>query len=114
MQRKLSRVLGFLGIQLDRRGAFNLVGLLLLVMIALFVRNMFTADRRVRAECEMLTPGMTVNDLNTFAETHGLAPPVTKQSGTAIVVESKTFGRYGCRVELDAGRIKNVSFDASD
>ena len=72
-----------------------------------------TAETRVRELCSKITVGMTVSDLNTYARRVGLGPPAYSD-GTSFVVEHKTFGRYGCRVEAAGGNVRSVTYDYAD
>ena len=96
------------------RAAMNVVaGLVLLGIGAYYVTNFATANSRVKRECTKINAGMSVADLNAYAASMGLGPPA-RANGTSFVVESKTFGRYGCRVEAADGVVKSAKFDASN
>ena len=96
------------------RGAINILGgLLLLGVVIYYVSNFVTADTRVRNLCSKVTVGMTTDNLNAYAGRVGLGPPA-RSSGTSFLVESKTFGRYGCRVEATDGVIRSAKYDVSN
>lgn len=92
----------------------NLVGGLLLIGVtAFYIASFATADSRVRKLCQKMHAGMSVTELNRYAEDVGLSPPA-RSAGTSFLVEGKTFGRYGCKVEAVDGVVKTVEFDASN
>jgi hypothetical protein len=92
----------------------NLVGgLVLLGILLYFLSNFAAADHRVRDLCSKITVGMTIGDLNKYVERVGLAPPASF-SGTSFVVEKKTFGRYGCRIEASDGVVRSSKYDVSN
>lgn len=96
------------------RVAVNVIGgVALLGFCAYYISSFATAETRVRAMCGKMTSGMTVADLNAYAAKVGLGPPA-RAAGTSFVVEGKTFGRYGCRVEAADGVVKSARYDASN
>lgn len=88
-------------------------GVLLLGVAGYYVFSFATADGRVRKFCGEMHAGMSVEELNRYAERVGLGPPA-RATGVSFLVENKTFGRYGCRVESADGAVKTVAFDASN
>lgn len=78
--------------------------------------NFMTAESRVRKLCEQMPPGMTIEALLRFARANDLGPAfsVSQDSGTRYLVESGTFGRFGCRVEIGAGRVRSSAYHFSD
>lgn len=96
------------------RNMINLVGGLLMIgLVSSYFFSFSTADGRVRKLCGKVQPGMTIAELNRYAEGVGLGPPA-RTSGTSFLVERKTFGRYGCKVEAANGVVRTVTFDASN
>jgi len=75
--------------------------------------NFASAENRVRNLCSEIQPGMTVNAVRDFALAHGLGP-APHESGVNFLVESKTFGRYGCKINVEAGLVKVVEYNFSD
>jgi hypothetical protein len=59
----------------------------------------------MRQTCSEITSGMSVVALSAFAKEHGLNLP-RQESGVIFMVESKTLGRWGCRVTLEKGWCK--------
>ncbi|MBK9625062.1 MAG: hypothetical protein IPO38_11235 [Rhodocyclaceae bacterium] len=85
-----------------------------LLGMAYCTSNFLTAESRVRTACERITPGMSRADLAQYARTHGLAPTPTIETGTSWMVETKTYGRYGCKVLLEAGLVKQADYHFAD
>ena len=88
-------------------------GLLLLVLIGYQVYAYATAETRVRSLCSMIHPGMTLAELRAFSSASGLGP-APESSGVRFMVERKTFGRYGCRLELADGVVQTARYDRSN
>ena len=93
-----------------RRVANTVAGLLLLGALGLYVGNFATADSRVRKLCMEMHEGISVANLNRYAEQHRLGPRA-RASGTSFVVETTTFGRNGCKVEAADGVVRRVEFN---
>jgi hypothetical protein len=94
------------------------VGRLFLLAIVCWVILMFywfaSAETRVQALCAEISAGMPVAELNRFASRNGLRPPVVTSGGTSFLVEAKTFGRHGCRVETADGMVRSVDYSFAD
>jgi len=75
--------------------------------------NFSTAEKRVKKLCSKIERGFKYSELVEFALKNGLGPE-PKQSGLSIIVESKTFGRWGCLIELERGVVKNVEYNYAD
>jgi len=71
------------------------------------------AEQRVRALCAEISPGMSIDSLRSFAASHGMKYP-SQRSGVNYLVESRTFGRYGCRVDTENGVVKRSAFSFAD
>ncbi|WP_218110638.1 hypothetical protein [Ostreibacterium oceani] len=56
---------------------------------------------------------MSVDILRSFADEHGLRPPHA-ETGSTLLVESKTFGRWGCHVVLENGVVKTAEYNFMD
>lgn len=92
----------------------NLIGGLLLIgVIGFYIVSFATADSRVRKLCGKIHAGMSVTELNQYAKDVGLGPSA-RSAGTSFLVERKSFGRYGCKVEAVNGVVQTVGFDASN
>ena len=96
-----------------RQTITTVFGGLILGSLTYFGYGYATAERRVRALCAEISPNMTVESLQTFAASHGLKNPPL-QSGRNYLVESRTFGRYGCLVEIESGLVKRSAFSFAD
>lgn len=84
------------------------------VGLSYFAFNLITAESRVRAVCESIKPGMNVTQLREIAQANGLAPLRFGESGISYAVEKKTYGRFGCKLVLDAGIVKQAEFHFAD
>jgi hypothetical protein len=96
-----------------RQAANTFLGILILGSLAYCGYGYATAERRVRALCAEISPGMSIEWLRSFADLHGLKNP-PQQSGQSYLVESRTFGRYGCRVDTENGEVKYSTFSFAD
>lgn len=65
--------------------------------------------------CNQIKPGMTINQLLEVAEENGLGPrKLNVGTKLAYLAEARSFGRHACRVELDAGIVKSVTYNYAD
>ncbi len=74
--------------QTPRQAANTVIGILILGSLAYCGYGYATAEQRVRALCAEISPGMSI--------------------------ESRTFGRYGCRVDTENGVVKRSAFSFAD
>lgn len=96
------------------RRIVNIVGgFVVIFIIGYYVYSFIGAESRVRNLCGKISIGMSINSLNSYAKSVGLGPSV-HGSGTNFLVESKTFGRYGCEVEVDRGIVTSVKYNQSN
>jgi len=99
------------------RHAIKKVVLTLFVLwILLFVYSLFnflTAEERVTALCAQIKPGMPLAELATFADKNGLGP-LRLREGTNYLVESKTYGRFGCVVVVKSGVVQQSKYNHAD
>jgi hypothetical protein len=56
---------------------------------------------------------MSIDSLRSVAASHGMTYP-SHDSGVNYLVESRTFGRYGCRVDTENGVVKRSAFSTAD
>ena len=96
-----------------RQAANTVFGILILGSLAYCGYGYATAERRVRALCAEINPGMSIESLRFFATSHGLKYP-SQDSGANYLIESRTFGRYGCRVDTENGVVKRSAFSFAD
>ncbi len=90
------------------RKSINVVaGLGLLAFLAYGISSFFTAPSRVEKLCQGISVGMSIDELNTYARHVGLSPPVNSGGGHSLV-EDRSFGRYGCRVDIENGKVMAV------
>lgn len=87
--------------------------ILVLSGVVYIIYEFTTAEIRVKKLCDQIIPGIPISQLRDFAAAHGLNQPYS-ESGINFMVESKTFGRYGCKVTIDAGIVKNAEYSFSD
>jgi hypothetical protein len=96
------------------RHALNvIVGGVILGAIAYFSYIFLSAENRVREACAEVKPGMTLAGLRAFAELHGMRKP-TRDTGIDFLVETKTFGRFGCKVTLESGVVWKAEYNFAD
>lgn len=88
-------------------------GVPLLFGIAYFYFALSTGEKRMTAVCDKIKPGTTLAQLKELAEEHGLVVP-RADSGVAYLAESRTYGRFACRVTLDAGIVKRSEYHFAD
>jgi|SRR5580704_11322621 hypothetical protein len=96
-----------------RQAANTAVGILILGSLAYCGYAYATAEQRVRALCAEITPEMSIDSLRSVAASHGMTYP-SHDSGVNYLVESRTFGRYGCRVDTENGVVKRSAFSTAD
>ena len=96
-----------------RKTINTLFGIAILSGISYCTNNFVTAESRVRALCDEIQPGITVAELSEFASEHGLSPHI-KDSGISFTVETKTYGRYGCKLTTESGIVKSAEYNFSD
>lgn len=95
-----------------RQAMGAVIGLALLGAVGYWSTLLLGAEARVRALCARIQPGTTLPALRDFADRHGLRRP-TRENGVDLLVERATFGRHGCRVVMEAGRVREVAYDAA-
>jgi len=96
------------------RKTFNLfVGLALIGSIGYCSYNFASAESRMRNLCSEIQPGMSTQHLQEFASVNGLGPK-PRESGVSYIVESKTFGRFGCKVLVEGGVVKAAEYNFAD
>jgi hypothetical protein len=93
-----------------RRISNAVAGLLLLGGLAYYAYAYATAESRVRALCVEIEPGLSLSELRSFSSEHGLGPQ-PHETGVSFLVERKTFGRYGCRVTIEAGVVSESKYN---
>jgi hypothetical protein len=67
----------------------------------------------MRAACAEIKPGVSVAELRKFAAERGLRPP-RRDSGVNFLVETRTFGRYGCKVTIENGVVRASEYNFAD
>ncbi len=96
------------------RRILHVVGLFIAAGIVYIFYGFVTAEDRIKELCSQIKPDMPVSELRAFADKHGLGPHLPRESGVNFLVESKTFGRYGCKVELMDGIVKKAEYNFAD
>jgi hypothetical protein len=71
------------------------------------------AETRMRKLCAEITPGMSFASLTSLSLQRGVRVPRT-DSGLVILVETKSFGRWGCEVVLENGVVKRSDYHFAD
>lgn len=95
------------------RAASKLFTLLTIGGAAYYIYGFATAERRIKEVCSQIKPGMSMSQLQTFGVEHGLMRAHNK-SGINYLMESRTYGRYGCKVVLEAGVVKDAEYNFAD
>jgi len=92
------------------------IGIIAMTVIgASFCTNNFLgAEKRVKAVCVQIKPGMTITELQAFGAAHGLGDLPYPHPGINFMVEKQSAGRYGCQILLEAGLVKAVEYHFSD
>lgn len=85
----------------------------MLACISYFTYPFFGVERRVRDICLEIKPGMPIDELKALALRSGLTQP-HQSSGVVFLVETRSFGRWGCQVVLEAGRVTQSDYDFAD
>jgi hypothetical protein len=100
------------------KSKFRVIALSLIVLVVAGMgyctSNFISAEARVKAVCEQIKPGMPIAELQAFGLEHGLGGLPYPQPGINFMVEKKTAGRFGCKVVLEAGVVKEASYHFSD
>lgn len=87
--------------------------LLLLAGFGYFFYLSITAEPRVRLLCAQIPPGMALADLQSFAERHSLGPGKAHED-LNYLVETKSFGRHGCKVMVKNGLVQTSEYTYAD
>jgi hypothetical protein len=96
------------------RQMLNLSGALIIAIFGGYWFYIFRgAETRVKQFCAEIIPAMPVSDLEKFSVEHGLKL-LRKESETSYLVESKSFGRWGCKVTIENGVVKNSEYIFND
>ena len=66
-----------------------------------------------RALCPQIKPGMSIASLQEFANDHGLGPG-RPHEGVNYLVETKSYGRHGCRVVVASGVVQESTHTYAD
>jgi hypothetical protein len=96
------------------RRTLKLIGVLVLAGASYVFYGFVSAEGRLKEVCSQIKPGMSVADLRNFGKKHGLGPGAPGESGVHFMVETRTFGRYGCTVILEAGIVKDAKYNFAD
>lgn len=88
-------------------------GALILGLVTYCGYGYATAQTRVRALCAEIKPGLPIASVRSFASSHGLRKP-SQPSGINYLVETRTFGRSGCRVTFEDGIVKTSVYSFAD
>ena len=96
-----------------RKVANLMIGLLIIGSISYCSYFFGSPESRMRQTCGEISLGMSVAALSAFAKEHGLNLP-HQELGVIFMVESKTFGRWGCRVTLEKGVVQSAEYNFAD
>lgn len=95
------------------KGLALVFGVPVLFGIAFFYNALATGEQRMTEVCAQIEPGMSLAQLRDFAADHGLSQP-GMDAGVAYLGEGKTYGRFACKVELEAGVVKSSAYSHAD
>ena len=94
-----------------RRTINATVGLALLGGLTYCSYGYLTAGSRVRATCASIPLGASPHQLLQFGALHGLnVPPGDYKNAVHTLGETRTLGRYGCRVHMVNGVVAQVDY----
>lgn len=98
-----------------RKGILGIAGYGLLAYIGYLYYSLVTGDERLTRLCARILPGMPLEQVIFLAREHGLGPGMPKPGATlAYLVETRSFGRHGCRVEFEDGLVKSATYNFAD
>jgi hypothetical protein len=95
------------------KGLGLVFGVPLLFGMAYYSYAMATGEKRMKEVCGQIKPGVTFAQLKEFAEVYGLTSP-QQEAGVTFLGESRTYGRFSCKVVLEAGTVKSSEFASAD
>lgn len=96
------------------RRRFKLAGIIVILGGMAFCTGLFaTAEWRVSRVCARFTPGIDVTAAATIARDHGMNTPRPGVS-TTYVMESATYGRYGCKLQFKDGVLESATYEFHD
>jgi len=95
------------------KGLALVFGVPLLFGMAYYSYAMATGEKRMKDVCGQIKPGVSLAQLKEFAEVYGLTAP-QKDSGVTFLGETRTYGRFACRIVMDAGTVKSSEFAHAD
>jgi hypothetical protein len=96
------------------RRIINILGGLMIVSIIAYLLYAFGgAEARMKKLCLEITPGMTFSELKALSQNRGVTAP-QRLSGVNYLVETKSFGRWGCKVDLESGVVTHSEYLFSD
>ena len=95
------------------KGLLFVFGVPVLFGISYFYYALSTGEKRMTQVCAQIQPGMNLAQVKGLAEEHGLKAP-SRDSGVTYLPETKTYGRFACKVVLDAGIVKSSEYNYAD
>lgn len=81
--------------------------------IAYFYYSLATGDDRMARICAGFNPGMTRADAEKHATKSGLMP-LKQDDGVVFLGETKTMGRYTCRIDMRMGVVQSSVVNFAD
>lgn len=95
------------------KGLGILFGIPIALSVVFFYYFMSTAEGRMRANCEHVLPGTSIEQLAQFSKEHNLTAP-SKDSSVSFLAERRNFGRHACKIVLEAGVVKSSEYSQAD
>lgn len=93
------------------KGVLILLGLWLVIGVGLIAYRLAGANDRVTAVCESIKPGTNVEQLAVMDDKKGLRfkPAPMKDAEVVYLPETRSGGRYGCRIRLHQDVVKEAT-----
>jgi hypothetical protein len=91
----------------------SVIALVVVAQIAYFMFSLATGEARMRKHCGEIRAGMSFQEVQRYAEAHGLLSP-RRESGVNFLAESRSFGRFACKVTLEAGVVRSSEYNFAD
>ena len=92
----------------------SVFAILVVGAIAYSLYSISTGGERVAERCAEIKPGMTLPQLQEFAKKQDFSPVPAKTTGHIWLAETRSYGRFTCRVTLKDGVVVEAIFSHQD
>lgn len=89
------------------------LGLVTLALLAFLWMPFFTTPKEMRAYCEQLTLGTTMDAIKESSAPRGYKVTDLKDGG-AVVHEPRSMGRFVCNLQFEEGKLKSSKYNFND